>query len=299
MDKLISNAPSSAALIPTAARAQALRHTIACLLATPGCPRIVLVSEAINESRADTQAVCAAFDSAWVHVTLLPSPPCSNPSGNRNWLAQHADTDLLLFVDDDIDVGSAFVSSAEQLFRACQADIVVASSADGGSGWLTRRGHYRHRRDGESIAVAFACAYWRKDVFVASGMLDERIVYGYEDADISFRLPDGTRVVQSEHAFVDRGAALVDDRERVHRWRQADSARAFVALRRYGKRREILLFLVVEVLSNALRRRRPWLPRALYRGQWRHAARYLCGGSRPAEWTTTVVSALDPNRAPV
>jgi glycosyltransferase involved in cell wall biosynthesis len=106
--------PEVTACIPTFRRPSELRATLETLLAATTIAGTVLVSEGTGEEdeRRAVQDVLRSIDDRGVRLELLPPPRDGGRSGNRNWLAQHVGTELLLFVDDDVDVHSEFLSDA-------------------------------------------------------------------------------------------------------------------------------------------------------------------------------------------
>jgi hypothetical protein len=138
------------------------------------------------------------------------------------------------------------------------------------------RGHFRKSAWDGLIIPSLSTSLWRSEV-LRRYPLEERIRYGYEDADLALRMAtDGVlhvRVVPEPS--VDRGAGrtILDAGDTLQEL--VDSARAFVAVRRYWNDRPALLkFLVVEAAANVSRRRRP-LPRSEVPGQWQDTARHL------------------------
>jgi hypothetical protein len=276
------------ACIPTLARPDHLRSTLRSLLEGEVVPDSILVSEAgaDAETRARTQTVLDAVGaSAPVSLTLLPPPPNGQRCGNRNWLAYHAASRYVLFLDDDIDVPVTFLADALDRLHDPDVNIVVAASHEvAGSGWLTHRCHFRPIRSGEPIAVGSALVIWRTELF-RSLWLDENIVYGSEESDISIRLyanhPRGV-CQQSSVTFGDRGRFAPDAAVTIGRRDDIERSRCYAAVRRYHRRRSQLIgFLAHEVFANALKLRRP-LPCGLVPGQWRGVAAYLVGGKLPS-----------------
>lgn len=281
------------ACIPTLARPDRLEPTLRRLLDGDVVPGSILVSEAAAdaEARVATQDVLDAVGgSTRVSLTLLPPPPNGRRCGNRNWLAYHAASRYIVFLDDDIDVPATFLAEALATLRDSHVGIVVAASHDvRGSGWLTHRCHFRPIRNDEPIAVGCQLAVWRTELF-RSLWLDENIVYGSEESDISIRLyADHPRRIckQSSVTFLDRGGLAPDAPITIGRRDDIERSRCYTAVRRYHRRRPQLLgFLGHEVVANALKLRRP-LPRGLVPGQWRDVAAYLFGGALPS-WITSV-----------
>jgi hypothetical protein len=271
------------ACIPTVGEAGDVVRTVRSLLHGRAYPGTILVSDASHDQRARSmleQTIEALGVPNEVEFHALASPPNGSATGNRNWLAGHVRTPLLLFVDDDVDVHRDFLHDAVASISAGRVDVVVAASPSmGGSGWLTARGHFRPIEPGDPIAVGLACSLWRSDLF-CSLWLDERIDYGYEDADLSLRLHRlrTSAVEQSAHDFIHRSDGEQFDEIKD---RNAERARVYVSAKRHAKRRRSLLrFLILEISCNALRRRR-LVPRAQVPGQWWSLARYLMGGEAP------------------
>jgi hypothetical protein len=270
------------ACIPTVGEVTDVERTIKKLLAGRSYPETILVSDASHGQRARSMLERTLEEPGVtneVELRVLPSPPNGSETGNRNWLASHVRTPLVLFVDDDVDVHRDFLYDAVASIGAGHFDIVVAASTSmGGSGWLTTRGHFRPIEPGDPIAVGLACSLWRSDLF-RSLWLDERIGYGYGDAELSFRLHRlrPSTVEQSAHDFVHRG----DGETHPERDNEAERARGYVSVRRYSDSRWALgRFLILEMSYNALRGRR-LLPRAQVPGQWRSLAKHLIGGQAP------------------
>jgi glycosyltransferase involved in cell wall biosynthesis len=279
------------ACIPTLRRPGHLRRTLKALLEGDLAPAAILVSDGSQrrDERAEVERVCAGFDPQGAVVELIPPPPCANPSGNRNWLAAYVQTPYLLFVDDDVDVHPRFLADACGRMSDGASIVVAASPEMGGSGWFTRRGHFRRARTSDPIAVGLQCSVWRTELFT-SLWLDESIEYGYEDADLSLRMytRHSPLVYQSEYPFEDRGADDASDKAAERRL-LADRSRGYVAVRRHGSsRRSLALFLAHEMFANAARRRR-LLPPVVVPRQWRDAFLFLFGG-RPPRWAMSVPS---------
>jgi GT2 family glycosyltransferase len=295
------SAPDVTACIPTVGDGEDVVTTVGSLLSGTTCPATILVSDGSDEERAHaalTSAIDLFRDSDAIDVRLLPPPPRGTAAANRNWLARHVETPLLLFVDDDVDVHPDFLHDALARIEHQGGDIVVAASTTmGGSGWFTARGHFRPIEAGEPIAVGLACSLWRVDLF-RSLWIDERIDYGYEDADLSLRLYRSTSpiVFQSHDDFVHRADHDSPTPDKVE---NAERARGYVSVKRYGYSRLALArFLIIEMASNAARRRR-LLPEAHLPGQWSQVARYLAGARAPA-WAqadASLVSAPRPRGA--
>jgi hypothetical protein len=276
------------ACIPTLVRPDELQDTLKSLLAADIVPGTILVSEASTRSddRATTQEVLdSVATSEAVTLSLLPSPPNGQRCGNRNWLVYNARTPFVLFLDDDVDVPSSFLSDALKGFEDPRVGVVVAASDDvAGSGWLTHRCHFRYAHEGEPIAVGFQLVVWRTELF-RSLWLDENIVYGSEESDISIRLYAGhPREVcrQAAVTFHDRGRIAPDAPVAIERLDDGERSRCYTAIRRYhASRAKLVGFLLHEVAANTLKGRRP-LPRGLVPGQWRGVFTLLVGGSVPA-----------------
>jgi hypothetical protein len=286
------------ACIPTLARPDLLRQTLTNLLAADVVPGTILVSEASADAddRATTQRVLDGIAlTDRVALSLLPPPPNGQRCGNRNWLAHDAESRFVLFLDDDVDVPPPFLPDALDRLEDSRVGVVVAASEDvAASGWLTHRCHFRYAREGEPIAVGFQLVLWRAELF-RSLWLDERIVYGSEESDISIRLyARNPREVcqQSAVTFRDRGRVAADSPVAIGRIDAGERSRCYVAVRRYhGSRPRLAGFLVHEVAANALKLRRP-LPRALVPGQWRGVVAYMLGGRLPS-WVTTPKVSID------
>ncbi len=274
------------ACIPTVGEAEDVVQTVNSVRRGLTYPATILVSDA-SDTESSRSTVRRRLDSvdvqAWVACRLLPRPPRGTATGNRNWLARHVETPLLLFLDDDVDIHPDFLRDALEAMAHRGADVVVAASTSiGGSGWFTTRGHFRPIEGGDPIAVGLACSLWRADLFRAL-WLDERIDYGYEDADLSLRLyrSQASRVEQSPHDFVHRSDGDGFDPAKDA---SAERARVYVSAKRYAKSRGSLVrFLMLEMSCNAIRGRR-LLPRGQVDDQWRSLARYLAGAKPPA-WT--------------
>jgi hypothetical protein len=287
------------ACIPTLARPDLLRQTLTNLLAGDVVPGTILVSEASADAddRATTQRVLDGIaPTDPVALSLLPPPPNGQRCGNRNWLAHHTESRFVLFLDDDVDVPLSFLPDAlDRLENDPHLGIVVAASEEvAASGWLTHRCHFRHAREGEPIAVGFQLVLWRTELF-RSLWLDENIVYGSEESDISIRLyAHHPREVcrQAAVTFRDRGRIAPDAPAAVGRLDAGERSRCYTAVRRYhASRLQLVLFLVHEVAANALKLRRP-LPRGLVSGQWRDVVAYLVGGRLP-DWVTAPRVSID------
>jgi hypothetical protein len=124
---------------------------------------------------------------------------------------------------------------------------------------------------------------WKTELY-RSAWLDEALVYGYEDADISLRLhrAGALLVHQSEYPFRDGGIGRGTPDEKQAKVQAADQARCYVACRRYRDSRVRLgAFMVVEMLCNARRGRRV-LPAGQVPAQWRGVVSYLVGRPIPA-----------------
>jgi hypothetical protein len=276
------------ACIPTLARPTHLYTTVTTILSAETVPGTILISEGTNlpsERSAVERVLDEITPPSSVTISLLPAPPNGQRCGNRNWLAHHARTRFVLFVDDDVDVPPTFVSEALTKLESPEIGIVVAASEEvGGSGWLTHRCHFRPALDGDPIAVGFAVVLWRADLF-RSLWLDENIVYGSEEADISIRLyakHPRTICHQATVNFHDRGRVPDGDVISVNRRDDIERSRCYVAVRRYHESRLALVaFLLHELAANAIKRRR-LLPRGLVRGQWRQVLLHLLGGRLPA-----------------
>jgi GT2 family glycosyltransferase len=273
------------ACIPTLGQVEDVRRTIESLLSARRYPATILISDGAHDDRARValrRALQACSAARAVDGRLLPQPPCGSATGNRNWLALHVETPLLLFLDDDVDVHPDFVDDAISSIEHRNADVVVAASTTmGGSGWFTARGHFRPIKPGDPIAVGLACSLWQTDLFRAL-WLDERIDYGYEDADLSLRL-HGSRsptVEQSPHDFVHRSVGeQFDPAKDVC----AERARAYVSAKRHARtRRALFRFLILEMSCNAIRGRR-LLPHSQVHDQWQSLGKYLAG-AKPPSW---------------
>jgi Glycosyl transferase family 2 len=271
------------ACIPTVSEPDDVVRTVERLFVGRAYPSTILVSAAsADEVLRSTlhQALEGLQTPGRAECRLLSPPPSGSATGNRNWLARHVETPLVLFADDDVDVHPDFLCDALASLDQGRADIVVAASTRmGGSGWFTTRGHFRPVEPGDPIAVGLACSLWRTGLF-RSLWLDERIEYGYCDAEVTLRLYRlGTAMVrQSPYDFVHRG-----DDEPWDEWkdRHAERARGYVSVRRYAESRGSLVrFLLLEMLCNAVRRRR-LLPRGQVDRQWLSVANYLLGGATP------------------
>ena len=277
-------APDVTACIPTVGEADDVARTLKSLFEGWTYPATILVSDA-SDTESSFCVTRREFDSVdaptAVECRLLPPPPRGTATGNRNWLAQHVETPLLLFLDDDVDIHPDFVRDALVTLADRGADVVVAASTSmGGSGWFTTRGHFRPIKHGDPIAVGLACSLWRTDLFRCL-WLDERIDYGYEDADLSLRLhrSQTTTVEQSPHDFVHRSDS--DEFDPI-KDASAERARVYVSAKRHARsRRSLIRFLILEMLCNAVRRRR-LLPRGQVRGQWQSLVRYLAGANPPS-----------------
>jgi hypothetical protein len=275
------------ACIPTLDRPNEVRASIERLLSGSVIPTTILVSEALADPAARVaveKSLATIRAQEGVSIRLLPSPPCGNRSGNRNWLAHHVKTDYLLFMDDDIDLHPRFLEDAVSSLRRGR-DAVVVSAGDwmSGRGWLTFRGHFRPATPGDPGAVGLTASIWRTNLFT-NLWLDERIDYGYEDAEISVRLlrkQPGT-VRQSPYVFRDRKRDATVGLDREERAVLVDRARCYVNLKRMRTRRRIWAFLIVEAMANLVRRRRV-VPSGQVPDQWRKVARFLIGGGAP-QW---------------
>jgi hypothetical protein len=275
--------PGVTACIPTVGEAKDVADTVCCLLEGRAYPETILVSDASANDAARTRLE-RTLESLHVPRTsecsLLQAPLRGTATGNRNWLARHVQTPLLLFLDDDVDIHPDFLHDASSSIDRGADVVVAASTTMGGSGWLTARGHFRPVEPGDPIAVGLACSLWRTSLF-RSLWLDERIDYGYEDADLSIRLHDllSSTVLQSANDFIHRVDHQPPDETKD---RDAESARGYVGAKRYAQsRRELARFLIFEMACNAVRRRR-LLPRARVPGQWSAVGRYLLGANAPA-----------------
>lgn len=281
-------APDVTACVPTVAREAELRETLRTLVLGETIPGSILVSEATGatEARARVGAVLAEVArTAPVKPELLPPPRNGQRCGNRNWLGRHVQTRYALFLDDDIDVPPTFLRAALTDLQTHGARIVVAASDDvGGSGWLTLRGHFRPAHGDDPIAVGFQLALWETALF-QSLWLDERIVYGSEEADLSVRLYEQhPRSVchQSVVTFHDRGRRPQLTRAAAE---HSERSRCYASIRRYRADRTTLgRFLAHELAANLARGRRP-LPQGLVPHQWRGTLRLLLGGEAP-EWAS-------------
>jgi hypothetical protein len=139
------------------------------------------------------------------------------------------------------------------------------------------------------MVATLSTSLWRTDV-LRRYPLEERIRYGYEDADLALRMAaDGklhVRVVSEPS--IDRGEGRTIIRPGESRQQMADSSRAFVTVRRYwNDRLALLTFLAAEIAANAARGRRP-LPRPEVPGQWQDTTRHLLNpqSSSTAVWTS-------------
>lgn len=284
------------ACIPTTQRPALLRRTVESLLKGEAVPEVILISEASQDRRVrlatERELLPLSRDRLPARIQLLPSPPSGTTTGNRNWLARHVSSPLLLFLDDDVDTNSGFLADALTWMGNDDVGVVVAASTEmGGSGWLTPRGHFRKASEDDPIAIGLQTSLWRTQLFT-SLWLDEAIVYGYEDADLSLRYyrhhPE--RVIQSEFNFVHLGAQPYQAPDRVT---AAEQARCYVSIKRYAESRVAVCgFVLREVLTNSARRRRP-LPSSLVENQWRDTVRFIFGGHAP-RWAQTTSSVSSP-----
>jgi GT2 family glycosyltransferase len=265
--------------VPTFRRPDELRKTVQALAHGALAPNRILVSEGDASSRPETEA---ALDQLGIGE-LLPPPPGHNRSGNRNWLVRHVDTEFALFVDDDVSVHPEFLARALAVLDRDPETVAVSpgTTTAPGAVWLTFRGHFRAAGPDEPCCPSFMTSLWRTEV-LSRYPLDERIRYGYEDADMAFRMAaDGVCNVRAiSEISVDRGAGSTVGLDGDERQMAADIARVFVAVRRHNHSRTALLhFLAAETAANIGRWRRP-LPRAQVPGQWQDVARWLTIGHR-------------------
>jgi glycosyltransferase involved in cell wall biosynthesis len=274
------------ACVPTGERTDDLVLTVKTLLEGSVAPATVLVSsyDPDAEARREIEAGLKRAAPRRPEAVLLEPPLCGNRSGNRNWLAAHVETPFLLFMDDDVDIHPRFVEHALDALRSGSADIVVAASRGGGSGWLTRRGHFRPIAPNDPIAVGLQCSMWPTEVF-RSLWLDEAIRYGYEDAELSLRLHESrpVPVLQSPHEFINRGAGRTAGLDRAGVAREMEVSRMYVGIKRYATSRwRLAAFLGLEAAASTVRRRS--FPDVTVPNQWSASLRYVLGGPRP-DWT--------------
>lgn len=281
-----SIASDVSACIPTLRRHSELADTLRVLLAADDLPATVLVSDSsgdFREREALQNLIRQLLVPDEVGVSLLPPPPVGTVTGNRNWLAEHVETPFLLFLDDDVDLHREFLADAlRHLRQAPAASVVAAAEQEGQFAWFTRRGHFRPAMRADPISIPLQASLWPTSLF-RSLWLDEEIVYGYEDGDLSLRLyaSHAPLVRRSPYRFRHRAAHRTTGMDLERRDALAERARCYVSIKRYsGDRGAILLFLVSELAANGARGKR-LLPPGLRPQQWREVVAYLLGGARP------------------
>lgn len=268
-------APSVTACVPTYNRTEFLVETLTAILAGTRAPSEVLVSEGSAENYARTCALVAEVFGPRVRV--LPLPPDGSRTGNRNWLAAHASGEVLLFVDDDLLLHPQFLEQALDALTVA-GTVAVSAGAEGGDPWATlnRRGFYKVNtsRD-EQVMISFATCCVRKSVYCTTWM-DERIKYGYEDADFTLRLnARREQVTALPLQSIDRQQNGTVGLTPVQRRALTDSARLYVGVRRYwGRRWRLVSFVALELGANVMKRRKP-LPSPSFEGQWRLVATHV------------------------
>jgi hypothetical protein len=272
-------------LIPTFRRPAHLASTVETLFASQAVPATVLISEGSSDpnDREQTRHVIEECGGPNRNVHLISAPPLGTLCGNKNHLLRHADTALVMYLDDDANVHPLFISMAVGLIYAGEVDIVSAPwDHVGCASWFTRRGHFRPSRPGEPEAVTLPTTLGIANLF-RKVPLDERIIYGSEELDFNLRLQKlrpAPRTVCIACPSTDRAGHRSAGLDEEQKMRFAEQSRGYVSVKRYWESRwSLAMFLAEECAANVMRGRRP-LPRAAVPDQWKAARRRLVGLER-------------------
>ena len=187
-------------IIPTRNKRTLLARTLAALEAQAGCPEdweIIVVDDASADGTADLLAASAARSGSRLRVVRCAANVGRAAARNRG--AEAATGRWLLFLDDDILAGPGLL--AAHLSR-------LAAGADVGTIGRVRTApeivdaphfHYLDTRGAAKVAGdAVPARYFvtqnaavPREAFQAVGGFDERFsAYGFEDAELAFRLAD-------------------------------------------------------------------------------------------------------------
>jgi Glycosyltransferase like family 2 len=269
-------------LIPTFKRPSHLRTTLSDLLSGTAVPSRILVSEGSRDpdDHRLASAVVSDFKGVPVDISVVPTPAFGGLTGNRNHLVSFVCSRYLHFLDDDATIHPGFVKAAIDLLRNDDATLVTAPFGVATTPqWFTRRCHWRVGEPGEPQAVSLSTVMGPAWIFDALPS-DERIIYGYEEADFTFRLyrlNPSARVVLLDLPTADRGRGETAGLTPQDKRRAMESSRCFVAVNRYWDSRAHLgLFLTSELAHNIVNLRRP-LPTSLVDRQWKVALSRIIG----------------------
>jgi O-antigen biosynthesis protein len=214
--------PSVRLVIPFRDQAALTATCLASLSVDPGYDNFEIVMVDNGSIEPETRVMCSRWRESG--ITVLSYPQSFNWSAINNLAARDGDSELLLFLNNDVEATSpgwlaALVEhairpevgavGARLLFEdgAVQHAGVVLGVGGAGTHLFRglpagRPGYFRW----ESMvrpysAVTGACLMTRRDVFLEVGGFDEELVVAYNDLDYCLRVVDaGLRIIYTPHA---------------------------------------------------------------------------------------------------
>ena len=165
---------------------------------------------------ASTDGSAEFIEHTFPWVTVIRSATNLAYAGGNNLGAQHADGELLLFLNHDTEVCPGFLTELVDVMKnnpdvaICQSKILRAAephTVDSIGAYITRTGVWIHPGQGgrdewdgplprDVLGACGACLMVRREVFERLGGFDEDFVIYFEDADLSWRARAlGSRVI--------------------------------------------------------------------------------------------------------
>jgi GT2 family glycosyltransferase len=240
---------------------------------TRGDPRVAEVIVSDDSTDGETLALIGAKFPA---VRYLEGPR-RGLAANRNHAVRHVQAPFLLFLDDDMTLGSGFLDAIERCHatRSRSQTTIATGGVQEGSA-LVPPGEQRFlgfmdrvpTRDNGLTAVAFPATAFPRRLFEEL-RFDERLIYGYEDVDLAVRArKHGYEIIRCREAINDHERSPINrDMYRRH----IEAARLYVTFKRYAfteeHRAKALAFALVAPLHLIASR----IKRAGLRGVWQSA----------------------------